>query len=133
VVRWARVLENGQCLASATGANPEVVTLFALFHDSRRINEYHDEGHGLRGGGCCLHYEREFLKLIAVPSGILALMGTATRQGIHPDGVAMRKLNLLAPWLPGIQRSCQATPEFVRKFVAGYPVRVVPGILSLVV
>jgi hypothetical protein len=27
---WARVLENGLRLASATGANPEVVTLFAL-------------------------------------------------------------------------------------------------------
>lgn len=28
----------------------EIVELFALFHDSRRVNEYHDPGHGQRGG-----------------------------------------------------------------------------------
>jgi uncharacterized protein len=50
VVHWARVLENGLRLAEATGANVQVVTLFALFHDSRRINEKLDKGHGLRGG-----------------------------------------------------------------------------------
>jgi uncharacterized protein len=49
VVHWARVLENGLQLAELTGANPEVVTLFALFHDSRRRNEDHDPGHGHRG------------------------------------------------------------------------------------
>lgn len=46
---WARVLENGLLIADATGADREVVTLFALFHDSRRINEHHDLGHGRRG------------------------------------------------------------------------------------
>jgi uncharacterized protein len=49
VVHWARVLENGLRLAELTGANPAVVTLFALFHDSRRTNEGHDPGHGHRG------------------------------------------------------------------------------------
>ena len=49
VVHWARVLENGLRVAEVTGADPEVVTLFALFHDSRRINEVRDDGHGLRG------------------------------------------------------------------------------------
>jgi len=49
VVHWARVLENGLRLAGATGASVEVVTLFALFHDSRRVNQSHDYGHGLRG------------------------------------------------------------------------------------
>ncbi len=46
---WARVLENGMRLARATGANVEVVQLFALFHDSRRINEGVDDGHGFCG------------------------------------------------------------------------------------
>src|SRR5436190_7503821 len=51
VVHWARVFENGLRLAEATGADREVVALFALFHDSRRIDDYDvDEGHGLRGG-----------------------------------------------------------------------------------
>ena len=50
VVHWARVYENGLKMAELTGADPEVVKLFALFHDSRRINEHYDPGHGLRGG-----------------------------------------------------------------------------------
>ena len=49
VVHWARVLENGVRVAEGEGADHEVVTLFALFHDSRRINEHRDDGHGLRG------------------------------------------------------------------------------------
>ena len=44
-----RVLENGLRIAEANGADREVVTLFALFHDSRRVNEDEDDGHGLRG------------------------------------------------------------------------------------
>jgi uncharacterized protein len=49
ITHWARVLENGFRLASYTGAQAEVVALFAVFHDSRRINESKDPGHGLRG------------------------------------------------------------------------------------
>ena len=51
VGHWARVLENGLRLAGQTGVNVEVVQLFAVFHDSRRINEGVDDGHGQRGGG----------------------------------------------------------------------------------
>jgi uncharacterized protein len=51
VVHWARVWENGLRIAEATpGADSEVVALFALFHDSRRVNQYRDHGHGRRGG-----------------------------------------------------------------------------------
>ena len=49
VAHWARVLENGLRLAEATGANVEVVQLFAVFHDSRRVNDGVDHGHGQRG------------------------------------------------------------------------------------
>lgn len=49
VVHWARVLENGLRIAELNGADQDVVTLFALFHDSRRVNEHRDNGHGLRG------------------------------------------------------------------------------------
>ncbi len=49
VGHWARVLENGLRLAKTTGAKVEVVQLFAVFHDSRRINENRDFGHGQRG------------------------------------------------------------------------------------
>ena len=46
---WARVLENGLRLAATTGANVRVVQYFAVFHDSRRVNEHIDPGHGRRG------------------------------------------------------------------------------------
>jgi uncharacterized protein len=49
VGHWARVLENGLRLAQGTNVNVEIVQLFAVFHDSRRINEGTDHGHGLCG------------------------------------------------------------------------------------
>ena len=48
VAHWARVLENGLRLAEQTSANVEVVTMFAVLHDSRRINEVTDPNHGPR-------------------------------------------------------------------------------------
>jgi uncharacterized protein len=42
VVHWARLLENGLKLAEATGADRTIVPLFALFHDSRRVNDGSD-------------------------------------------------------------------------------------------
>ncbi len=49
VSHWARVLENGLRLAQVTAANIAVVELFAVFHDSCRMNEAVDPGHGQRG------------------------------------------------------------------------------------
>ena len=49
ITHWARVLENGRRLSEETGANIEVVSLFAIFHDSRRVNELTDPDHGQRG------------------------------------------------------------------------------------
>lgn len=48
VAHWARVLENGLRLAAMTGANVDVVKLFAVLHDSRRLNDNHDPDHGPR-------------------------------------------------------------------------------------
>jgi uncharacterized protein len=45
IAHWARVLENGLGLAGETGANIEVVRLFAILHDSPRINEGTDPDH----------------------------------------------------------------------------------------
>jgi uncharacterized protein len=49
VGNWARVLDTGLRLASVTGADPEVVAFFALFHDACRRNDSHDPRHGARG------------------------------------------------------------------------------------
>ena len=48
VAHWARVMENGLRIAEETGANVEVLRLFAIFHDSKRRNEGTDPDHGQR-------------------------------------------------------------------------------------
>jgi uncharacterized protein len=48
IAHWARVLENGLRLAGETGADVEVVRLFAVLHDSRRVSEATDPDHGPR-------------------------------------------------------------------------------------
>ena len=63
VGHWARVLENGSRLAKETRANVEVVQLFAIFHDSRRVNEGIDEGHGKRGGDLALELRNDWIAL----------------------------------------------------------------------
>lgn len=46
---WRRVEQNGLKLAQRSGARVDVVRLFAVFHDSRRQNEFTDPQHGPRG------------------------------------------------------------------------------------
>jgi uncharacterized protein len=46
---WIRVERNGLDFAVAEGGDQDVVSLFALFHDSRRINDDADPDHGSRG------------------------------------------------------------------------------------
>lgn len=48
ISHWARVLENGRRLAHMTGADPDVVELFAILHDAKRRKEWHDHEHGRR-------------------------------------------------------------------------------------
>lgn len=45
---WARVRNNGLRLAELTGANPDVVELFAFLHDLKRANDAVDPDHGRR-------------------------------------------------------------------------------------
>lgn len=45
---WMRVKENGLVLSGKTGANPLVVKLFAVLHDSKRIDDGGDPNHGKR-------------------------------------------------------------------------------------
>ena len=52
---WKRVEANGLLLAQSSGADIVVVRLFAIFHDSRRENEFTDPDHGRRGAA----YARE--------------------------------------------------------------------------
>jgi uncharacterized protein len=86
VAHWARVLENGRRLVQETGAVAEVVELFAILHDSRRINEFTDPDHGPRAA--------EFAKtlrgrLFELPDHEFGLLHRAcaghTHERTHPD------------------------------------------------
>lgn len=63
VSHWARVFTNGLRLAETTHADPDVLVLFALFHDSRRWNEYDDPGHGPRGAELARSLRGELFEL----------------------------------------------------------------------
>jgi len=73
---WQRVAQNGIELANYTeGADVEVVTFFALFHDTMRQNEWSDPEHGKRG------FE------LAQALGVEALLTPAQRHKFGPLGV----------------------------------------------
>jgi len=48
VRHWERVCENGLRLAEEMGADPEILELFAYFHDSQRLSDGWDREHGRR-------------------------------------------------------------------------------------
>src|SRR5262249_47005481 len=93
VVHWARVLENGLRIAEASGADREVVTLFALFHDSRRVDEDPGEGHGLRGGELARSLRG---KLVHLDDDRFELLFEACR--LHTEGHTVGDRTLLACW-----------------------------------
>ena len=78
---WRRVATNGLDLAAAAGADPLVVVLFSIFHDSMRFNEEWDPEHGKRGGflAACLNTE-----LIGLPEDRLDVLYKACAE--HGDG-----------------------------------------------
>jgi uncharacterized protein len=86
VVHWARVLENGLVLAEKTGANIEVVKLFAVLHDSRRLNDGHDPDHGPRAAQLAHNISG---RLIDLPDHEFGLLCRAceghTHERTHPD------------------------------------------------
>lgn len=49
ISHWARVYENGLLLAKSLPVDPDLILLFAIFHDACRINDAVDPGHGTRG------------------------------------------------------------------------------------
>ena len=55
---WLTVMRNGLYLARIHDADPQVVRLFALFHDSCRENEYGDPCHGPRGATLALQFRQ---------------------------------------------------------------------------
>ncbi len=63
ISHWARVFENGRRLCELTGANADVVSLFAVLHDSQRVNEHHDPQHGPRAAELARRIRRKHIEL----------------------------------------------------------------------
>ncbi len=94
VCHWARVLENGLRLAPLTGADPHVVALFAVFHDSRRMNEHRDDGHGTRGGALAQRFADD--GLIDISSDQLKCLVQACE--LHTGGRPPADITQLTCW-----------------------------------
>ncbi len=86
ISHWARVMENGLRLAGETGANLDVVSLFAVLHDSRRVNEVTDPEHGPRAAEFALSIRGRLFDLPDPEFGLLhrACAGH-THERTHPD------------------------------------------------
>jgi uncharacterized protein len=90
---WARVRRNGLRLARLTGARVEIVELFAFLHDSRRVNDLWDPGHGKRAA--------EFIRtlqgsLLALPDADLALLAYACEY--HTAGLTEADVTVQTCW-----------------------------------
>lgn len=68
---WARVRYNGLLLSRATGADWQVVELFAFIHDSQRRNDGIDPDHGPRAADYAL---QQWGKLFQVSEHQLAML-----------------------------------------------------------
>ena len=86
VAHWARVLENGLRLSAVTRANVEVVQLFAVFHDSKRVNEATELQHGRFGAEFAAELRGKWFDL---PDDEFAVLYRAclghSHERTHPD------------------------------------------------
>jgi uncharacterized protein len=90
---WARVRDNGLRLAALTKAKPEVVALFALLHDSRRLNNEHDPQHGPRAA----RYARSLAgSAFQLEAPDLDLLADACHG--HSDGLMTGDITVLTCW-----------------------------------
>jgi len=90
---WARVLENALRLCAATSADTDVVTLFAVFHDARQVNEHRDDGHGHRGAELAASLRGS---LVHLDDGRFELLYEACR--LHADGGTTGDLAMQVCW-----------------------------------
>lgn len=75
---WERVEDWGMRLGAATpGTDIVVVRLFAVFHDSRRLNEHTDPQHGQRGGD--LAFQRHGNWFTVDPAHLVLLIAACAR------------------------------------------------------
>jgi len=92
-VHWARVLENGRRLAEMTAANVQVVELFAVFHDSCRLNDDFDPEHGSRGAALAARFRGKHFE---VCDKDFAALSAACR--LHTAGLTEADVTVQTCW-----------------------------------
>jgi uncharacterized protein len=90
---WLRVRENGLRLAGETGAHRRVVEVFALLHDSQRVNDGRDPEHGPRAAAFAESLGGDGLGL---DSAALVLLAEACRG--HSYGLMTGDITVLTCW-----------------------------------
>lgn len=93
LAHWARVTENGRRLAKSTGANRDVVELFAVFHDACRESDGDDPDHGARGARLA---ERLRGSEFELPDGEFAHLRIACAK--HTDGETNGDVTVRTCW-----------------------------------
>lgn len=82
---WLRVERNGCILTAKTGAKIHVVRLFALFHDSKRLHDGRDDGHGSRGAEFAVKLRGEFFDIPDEDFELLVYACQTHTEGEHHD------------------------------------------------
>ena len=93
VAHWTRVRENGHRLARHTGANKELVELFAFLHDCCRENDRTDPGHGERAAEFAASLRGS---LIHLPDDRFVLLSEAIRD--HEKGFTRADVTVMTCW-----------------------------------
>ena len=63
IYHWARVLENAFYIYENLNVDKEILVLFSILHDSKRLNEKYDKKHGLRAAEFTKSINENLLKL----------------------------------------------------------------------
>ena len=90
---WSRVLENGRRFVELNNAKLEVVQLFAVFHDAKRVNERMDFDHGRRGADYASSLRG---KLFDLSKEDFDLLYTAC--AYHTDGLTESDVTVMCCW-----------------------------------
>ena len=90
---WRQVEKNGLMLAKETGADATIIKLFSVFHDSRRENEYTDDGHGIRGAALAKSMRGIYLDL---PDDSFEILMEACCY--HTDGQPTQHITIATCW-----------------------------------
>lgn len=90
---WSRVLNHGMMLGKAEGGDLTVITLFALLHDSRRLEDGHDPGHGYRAAKLAEVFRGDLFHVSDKQMDLLCLA-----MKFHSEGLTMADVTIQCCW-----------------------------------